>query len=270
MSELIGPPLGAPPKPAAGTCATCGKVVEAVWIPGIEKPRWWVPSLCADCLAAAQGVRRQQQEAEAHSAWLRERIERAGLGGVRRLQTFAVFRPVPGTRGALAAAQQFAKVCAGEALPSRGLLFVGENGSGKTLLATAVLNYVLEENHTLSALLVRFSDYLLKLRAAFGNRDDVMRAMDLRQVMATVDLLVMDDLGAAAMTRSEWDSEELARVLEDRDLAGLPILATCDLSGAELERRLGRRIVSRLFGMCRVVPMADGPVEAADYRRREQ
>lgn len=270
MSELIGPPPDAPPQPEPGTCGTCGTATQPVWIAAGERPRWWVPSSCPTCLAAANEVRQRERAATEHATWLRERIERAGLGGVRRLQTFTAFRRVPGTQGALAAAQQFAKVCTVEELPARGILFVGENGSGKTLLATAILNYVLEENHTLSALLVRFSDYLLKLRASFGNREDATRATDLRQVMATVDLLVMDDLGAAAMARSEWDSEELARVLEDRELAGIPLLATCDLSEAELERRLGKRIVSRLFGMCRVVPMADGPVAAADYRRRDQ
>lgn len=263
IAELLTPPADAPPKPDSVPCG-CGAMVEAQWWPG-KPPRWIRAATCATCLKRAeQGRRRQRAEAERQRC-LRERLKRAGLDGVRRRQTFRAFRPVPGTTSALAAAQAFS---ACEKLPHRGLLFVGTNGAGKTLLATAILNAALDRDLRLTGAFVTFAGYLRRLRAAFSDPERAGDAESLRLLMESVDLLVVDDLGAAAKRRGGWDAEELVGVLDARDAAGRPLIATTDLGGEELEEHLGPRVVSRLYGMCRIVPMADGDVEAQDYRRR--
>jgi len=265
MAEIIGPPRNAAPKPEPLQCK-CGAEVEAVWWPG-RQPRWLRGTRCAACLDRDERRRRSEKAEAERRRCLRERLEHAGLDGLRREQTLQAFEPVPGTASALRAAGTFG---ACEELPHRGILFVGRNGSGKTHLATAVLNAVLDGHLRLTGAFVTFAGYLRRMRAAFSNPERTMDADSLRHLMGSVDLLVLDDLGAVARRRGGWDAEELVSVFDEREIAGRPLIATTDLGEEELEEHLGRRVVSRLYGMCQVVPMADGDTEAADYRRRRQ
>ena len=61
---------------------------------------------------------------------------------------------------------------------------------------------------------------------------------------------------------------KLLHLLEEREDRALPLLSTTDVGEADLIRHLGNRVVSRLWGMCEVVPMADGDAAAEDYRKR--
>lgn len=269
IGAVVGPPPGAPPKPDAQPCYRCQQLVEAMWL-AVGKAHWHQPLLCSTCQRESDAAARADRREADRRRWLAERIERAGLGTVRREKTFAGFLDRPGTKDATRAAREFARTFSVDESPRRGLLFVGMNGSGKSHLATAILNQVLDANHTMSGLFVEFAEYLLALRDAFAALEADVTAGSLRHLMATVDLLVLDDLGAAASRRGGWDSEEMVRLLNAREIRGAPLVATADVDADELGKLLGSRVVSRLYGMCEVVPMADGTVEATDFRRVTQ
>ena len=264
MAELLAPPPDAPPKPEPLLCE-CGTPVVPAWWPAGKLPRWIRGTRCGACLERDEADRRRKRDEAERRRTLRERILRADIDGMRRRQTLEAFQAMPGTASALKAATAFA-TC--QELPARGILFVGPNGSGKTHLATAILNTVLDRDLRVTGAFVTFAGYLRRLMAAFSDSERAGDADSLRRLMESVGLLVLDDLGAAGKKRSGWDSEELVGVLDARDATGRPLIATTDLGERGLEEHLGPRVVSRLYGMCRVVPMADGETEAQDYRRR--
>jgi len=257
--------MGAPPttaeRPGPNVCEECGQTVEAVWLPfGVAL--WYMPRLCGRCLdRQLVQQRRAKWEIEVRDS-VRRRLVEAGLGQGRREKTFAAFQDRPGTEEAVQAIRALAESLAAGARVRRGVFLVGENGSGKTHLGAAALNHAMDANPGLTGLFVEFADYLAALREGFRDEEDSLRPRWLRGMMAEVDLLVLDDLGVAAVGRRDWDVEELVRLLNRRVEAGRPTIVTADLEPDELRDRLGQRVVSRLYEACRVVPL-----EARDYRR---
>ena len=146
--------------------------------------------------------------------------------------------------------------------PMKAPLFVGVNGCGKTHLALAILNHALGANPNLTGAFCEFADYLEMLRRSFRAPDQYVAPENLRETVLAVDVLVLDDLGAARRTGGEWDSEELVRLLNGRIETKRVLIATADLSPEQMADKLGARVVDRLYEACRVVPM-----ECGSYRR---
>mgnify|MGYP001560619422 CR=1 FL=1 len=258
--------------PPRGLCSQCQGVVEPVWLPMPQRPRWIVAELCPACAELRFTEHEQERRRKRAEQTLRDRIARAGLASPHRAgRTFATFRSVDGAREATTVAQLFARrMSEAPGQVHRGLLFASANptepnGCGKTHLALAILHEVLGSDVARSGLFVEFADYLEALKRSFRrSAGDVSEDPEwVRWSMFQVELLVLDDIGAAASSRGGWDTEEMCRLLNHRIEQGRPIVATADLGPDELADRLGRRVVSRLYEACEMVR-----IEAGDYRRR--
>lgn len=151
---------------------------------------------------------------------------------------------------------------------SRGLLFVGRPGLGKTHLAIACLKLAA----TARGLRGVFHDTRELLRRIRQSYDPVTRVVeserDVVNAVVGADLLVLDDIGAERAT--EWVEEMLhlivnARYNERRPMiftTNYPIEAPPDAKHAEtLLERVGFRMYSRLQEMCDFVHL-----EGVDYR----
>lgn len=147
----------------------------------------------------------------------------------------------------------------------RGLLFMGRCGVGKTHLAVAILKD-LALNKGVGG---RFCDFHELLRQIKNSYNPVSGAseMDLLQPVCSVDLLVLDDLGAEKP--SPWVLDTLHFVINQRYLRQLTTLITTNFldhpaqtpAEESLAERIGYRLRSRLYEMCHVVPMS-----GSDYR----
>ncbi len=132
-----------------------------------------------------------------------------------------------------------------------GVLFTGDVGSGKTFLAGAIANYLLE--HEVNVLFLVVPDFLDELRATYhrgaggeGEVDDVALLREVREV----DVLVLDDLGAHNYT--PWICNKLYSLLNFRLNHRLPVVITTNLALGQLEEFLGERTTSRIVQMCRI------------------
>lgn len=252
------PPVAGRPEPLP--CEDCGKPapVPYLWIP--LPPRWWQARVCADCHLEREAKAGRERQRKIRRAALEQRLHTARLGPAQREKTFATFRRRPGTEQAVAIARAYA--AAGRPDHGKGLMFhSAQNGAGKTHLALAVLNQLLDGGEHLG-LFIELADYLAALRASFGSQE--RDTDELRDLAAQVDFLVLDDVGAAAIREGEagdWVREELVRLLNRRLAHRLPLIVTTDQPRHELERRLGRRVVSRLYEACRMVVLT-----ATDFR----
>jgi DNA replication protein DnaC len=194
-----------------------------------------------DC-ACRQARQRQQTQDELYAA--------SNLGAYRS-RTFDLFTVRPGLEEALAAAQVFA------AQPRGWLILCGTYGVGKTHLAAAIANVVLAQGIMTCFAVV--PDLLDHLRATFAPSSEV--AFDLRfEMVRTVDLLVLDDLGTENTT--PWVREKLYQLINYRWITALPTVVTTNVRFDQMDSRIVSRI--RDQDLCRVVVIA-----ADDYRQRD-
>ena len=138
------------------------------------------------------------------------------------------------------------------------LLLTGGVGSGKTHLAVGVGVLAMGLGYTAYATV--FADLLLELRASWqpGSR---LNEAHILEMLADVDLLILDDLGVERDT--PWASERLAHLVNLRYAQQRSILVTSNLTPAQLEQRLDPRVFSRLMDGGLMVEL----VGVGDFRR---
>lgn len=149
---------------------------------------------------------------------------------------------------------------------SRGLLFMGQAGIGKTHLAVAALKELVVEKGA-RGLYVNFMELVQELQLSFDgsgrNRDEILRPV------AAAELLVLDELGTGKLT--PWVSDLMYLVVNSRYMEKRITLVTTNFSdfpkrqGEEsLTDRITAPVRSRLFEMCDRIDMR----AEEDYRRR--
>jgi len=158
----------------------------------------------------------------------------------------------------------------------RGLLLMGPCGSGKTHLAVAALADLVKRGHD-----GLFYDYreLLKTIQSSYNQVSQTSEMDVLDPVVKTEVLLLDDLGASKP--SAWALDTVGYILNarynenrvtllttnyaDRDPAApvrMPSGQTLARVEDSLADRVGQRIRSRLYEMCRTIE-----IDASDYRR---
>lgn len=127
-----------------------------------------------------------------------------------------------------------------------GLLFSGPVGSGKTFLACAIANSLLELKK--EVLFTVVPDLLDQIRATYDDNNEYSE-QELMNAAREVCVLILDDLGAHNYT--EWTRNKLYSILNYRLNNRLPTIITTNLELAELEAYIGERTTSRIIQMCR-------------------
>jgi DNA replication protein DnaC len=125
--------------------------------------------------------------------------------------------------------------------PYGWLVIRGENGCGKTHLASAIANKALTMG--MSVFFAVVPDLLDHLRASFAptapaGYDEIFDRV------RNADLLVLDDLGA--QQSSPWAEEKLYQIVNYRTLSHLPTVVTTNLQPQEFQR-LHARLYSRIM-----------------------
>lgn len=136
-----------------------------------------------------------------------------------------------------------------------GPLLHGSTGIGKSWRAMAVALAALDAGATVRWVSWPALPHALRDGYAAGRTGASM----LRRLQS-VDLLILDDIGAEAGKR-EWLDDVALQVLGPRSDNRAPIVATTNLEPAELAKALGDRAYSRLTACCRAVR-----VDGADRR----
>jgi len=157
-----------------------------------------------------------------------------------------------------------------------GLLLMGPCGVGKTHLAVAAVQQIMRRGHT--CLFYDYRELLKEIQNSY-NAESQSTEMSVLEPVLNADVLLLDDLGASKP--SLWALETLGHILNSRYNDKRVTLATTNFLDGDasprsarssaprpsavedtLADRVGARIRSRLYEMCRTVEMV-----APDYRK---
>lgn len=245
-------------------CPHCGRRREAEWIdfpPALEskfgRPGEWYYHPCTpECEQKNDQLEWAAMRQEARVENLRER---SGLSRRMRDYSFSNFDPFanpPSTTKAVEKVQSYLENWEENREAGKGLYFCGDVGSGKTHLAVAVMNELMQLKRV-PALFVTVPELLDNLRGAYN---DPGRDLDeWMEAVKNADLLVLDDLGSERVT--EWVRERIFVIVNHRYREALPTLFTSNIGPEELPRQLGERTASRIISMCEGVE-----IQGEDYR----
>jgi len=160
-----------------------------------------------------------------------------------------------------------------------GLLFMGPQGIGKTHLAVGIIKKLIRQK-SIPCLFCTFPELLKEIQDSW-NPVSQSSEMTLLEPVLNTEVLVLDELGA--QKPSDWVRDQVAYVLNYRYNENKVTIVTTNFLDYDaddskpgradsLTQRIGPRIRSRLFEMCKTVKM-DGKdfraeIKQANYSTR--
>src|SRR5262249_51778193 len=155
-----------------------------------------------------------------------------------------------------------------------GLLLIGPSGAGKTHLSVAILRQLVISKN-IASLFCDYRELLKQIQNSYNSSVQVTE-LDLLRPVFQAEVLVLDDLGAVKPTEWVWDTvsvilntrynENRTTIITSNFMDGPATALNGPRAAAREETlgdRIGERMRSRLFEMCRVVN-----VNAPDYRQK--
>jgi DNA replication protein DnaC len=146
----------------------------------------------------------------------------------------------------------------------QGILFTGPVGVGKTHLAVSIIKGLTERGFP--CLFYEFGTLLKEIQDSYNPNTKTSELAVLAPVLST-DVLVLDELGASKPT--DWVLDTMTHIINSRYNEKKFTIFTTNYpderpaaAKESLEDRVGVRVRSRLFEMCRTVS-----IEGEDYRR---
>jgi DNA replication protein DnaC len=242
---------------------TPGTAAEPILPPGTEQP-----AVCPYCFGsgmeviAGKGARRCRCRSQNTQAKL---LKAAHIPRRYDPCTLQTYYPAKGNGTQLRAFNYAFRLVLEYPVVDRGLLFMGPVGVGKTHLSVAILRALIEKGTP--CLFYEFGSLLKEIQNSYNPISQTSELKVLEPVFQA-EVLVLDELGASKPT--DWVRDTMMQIINTRyNDKKLTIFTTNYLDGRRketdetLEERIGVRLRSRLYEMCKTV-MIDGE----DYRRK--
>lgn len=209
-----------------------------------------IPCKCEQEKADAKRAEREERERR----YERERRRRAGFLD-RELQKCCFENDDGKNEKVMGIAKNYVRDFEHMKSNSKGLLFYGTVGTGKTFVAACIANALFDLGYR--CLVTNFTRLINELSGMFEGKQRYLDSLN------AYDLLVIDDLGVERNT--EYMSETVTNIIDARYRSGLPLIVTTNLTSEELKTPPDirkDRIYSRVLEMCI-------PVEVAGQDRRK-
>jgi DNA replication protein DnaC len=226
------------------------------------------PAVCPLCFGTGlevvpgKGARRCDCRAEESRRRLLEAARIPRRYGPCTLQSY---RPAQGNASQLRAFNWAFRLVREYPAVDLGLLLTGPCGVGKTHLSVAILRELIEKG--VPCLFYEFGALLKEIQDSYNAASQSSESKVLAPVYET-EVLVLDELGAVKPT--DWAKDTMTQVIGRRYNDRKLTIFTTNYSDERrqpseetLEERIGARLRSRLYEMCRTVV-----VDGEDWRRR--
>lgn len=216
-----------------GTCPHCGRPLLAGRIYGVEI------NLECECQTEAREREERLKSREKELGRIAKNRHESGLPRAYANTTFDGFEVRQGTETALRNARKYAENI--NAI-TKGLLLIGNTGSGKTHLAAAIANTVLDAGYTVK--FARAADIPYEIQKTYG--DSVKSEDEVIEPLRRCKLLIVDDLGADKLT--DFDRAVIHGILDYRIINCKPTVVTTNLAEDQMMAVLDSRTVDRILG----------------------
>ena len=137
-----------------------------------------------------------------------------------------------------------------------GILMGGVPGNGKTHIAAAISNDLIDKGFSVK--FVNVITLINNLKTL--NFDEVE---DYIMTLNDADLLVIDDLGKG--NSSEYTKSVIYGIINSRYENYKPLIATTNLKSNDMSKYIDQAVVSRIYGMCMILPF-----NLPDYRENNK
>jgi DNA replication protein DnaC len=230
------------------------------------------PSVCAYCYGSGmevvpgKGAKRCRCKTEQNRTKL---LEAARIPRRYEQCSLQNYYPVKGNGTQMRAFQYAYRLVREYPGVDRGLLLMGTVGVGKTHLSVAILRALIERKDIKNTVCL-FCEFGSLLKEIQNSYNPISQTSELK-VLAPVfeaEVLVLDELGASKPT--DWVRDTMMQIINTRyNDKKLTIFTTNYLDGRRNERdetledRIGVRLRSRLYEMCKTVI-----IEGEDYRKK--
>lgn len=192
---------------------------------------------------AEEKARREAEEAKKMRERVRRIIGDSGMNARFLRRTFDTFQPTTENQKALRVCKSYTdtfeeKLPRNNPEPGRnGLFITGPKGTGKTHLAAAIANQLMQQGTPV--ICMTMIDLLDRIKRTYEQNRQYGGEISEGSVLDTykqVQLLVIDDMGKEPAT--EWAVSKIYAIINSRYEAYMPTIITTNYSDAELVRRL--------------------------------
>lgn len=197
------------------------------------------------CMCKCEVEKYEKEKAEDKARVLREQIERnrrAGFPEVQ-MQQWTFEKDDRANAKISDICQRYVENFPKMKAKSKGLMFLGGFGTGKTFLAACIANALLDEGFS-----VLMTSFPRLINTIHGMREGKQEYID---SLNKYSLLIIDDLGVER--QSEYVAEIVQNIIDSRYRAGLPVVITTNLSPkdfSETQDIAKSRLYSRISEMC--------------------
>ena len=244
-----------PPEPVP--CEFCGlpRYTRGFWLG--SRVKWNFkgpePCECPEAVAkrekekAEEEARKKAEREEAEARYMRQRVAEvignSGMGARFLRRTFDTFQVTEDNQRALRICAQYADTFR-DKLPSynrdpgrNGLFIAGPKGTGKTHLAAAIANQLMEAGT--AVICMTMMDLLERIKQTYEQKRQYGGDTSEANVLGaykSVPLLIIDDMGKEPAT--EWAVSKIYAIINARYEAFMPTIITTNYTDSELVRRL--------------------------------
>lgn len=220
-------------------CPNCGEeLFKIIAYGGLP-----IPYECSCKKAAREAKEKQHQLEEERNKKHKEKErikqlhETSDFPQKQQKQFLNNFELVKGAETAFNAAQRFISKVPGV---RKGILFIGTCGSGKTHLAAAIGNAVIDKGYSVK--FITADKLYKKVRSTYTSFD--MTENDILLPLEKCYLLIIDDVGTTAPTK--WAKSVLHSLIDSRMNDEKPTILTTNLTMKELAEELDSRTMDRI------------------------
>ena len=144
--------------------------------------------------------------------------------------------------------------------------FYGGTGTGKTTLACAIGRDFARRGH--SVVIRRWTNWLTQFREVYDDSSEMVITDHMKKAQNAY-ILILDEIGTDKKnTATEFEIEQLSRIVSDRYGNGKPMILTSNIDTDKLERIYGAQITSRITDTTKsIVQRFDGETNYRKNRR---
>lgn len=207
----------------------------------LQKVIWAGCPQCAEKDKIEREQKEAQKESEAKQRRIESRLNQSGIPMRYREKDFESYvADTDGKEKARATAMEFASNFATHRRKGTVVVFSGKPGTGKSHLAIAIAQHVMT-SHT--ALYTSAIDAVRMIRDTW-RRDSEKSETDVLNMLSSIDLLILDEVGVQYGTEAEQVS--LFDIIDKRYRDMMPTILLTNLSTKGMKEFLGDRSYDRL------------------------